>query len=651
MKTLCAILLVLIAGIAPALDSRWQKLGPETGNIPEIVADRKNPQLWFALDVERQFEARLYRSTDTGKTWIRGPLKNVTQVVVQDITSNVFVVTQNIDLWISKDHGVHFEHQNTTAIQLYKVFPDPTNQSILYASGYLRQSSTSSGALISRNAGQTWQELGNLPGFPAACAEDGCYYFFTDLVVSPTDKTVLFSGTIFDAIADPPIRYGHLLISSTDQGSSWKKVRNAEFHFYLDPFSDETYAFNNQGLWLLEHSELTRVSGTSIAQLVSVPGDARNWIGLQECKRCSERLDDFTKPLRLIRSTDHGKTWAADPDDLNHSLITVNTLNTPDLQLIAGTRGGGVYIRKKDWTASTGFLDPDISSVQSAGNKVVYSLSGKRWIFGSRSSGTIWSSIPAPSFLSLSMDPHNPLHLLGNTTNLSFPILETDDGGATWIVSSGLSEQGNYAHIAWDPIKAGIVYLSLEPYTTIYKSVDGGKTFQPQSLQFPSSVNSISRIFVDEYDDRIVYFGTSGGVFKSTNGGISAHAVNSGLPCCASSPYDFVPLGHKDNYLVLISDGSLFKTDNGGEQWHKVGSIDAYFAERLVESDRIGQHLFSIASTSDGEGQLFESLDGGKKWNNITAELGKSVSVREITDARNPQFYLATDHGVFRNRP
>ena len=68
-----ALLLALLISTAPlaaqieAAPGEWQFLGPDGGQVTELVAAPSNPQVMYAVA-----QGTLYRSVDGGATWTRG---------------------------------------------------------------------------------------------------------------------------------------------------------------------------------------------------------------------------------------------------------------------------------------------------------------------------------------------------------------------------------------------------------------------------------------------------------------------------------------------------------------------------------------------------------------------------------------------------
>ncbi len=179
----------------------------------------------------------------------------------------------------------------------------------------------------------------------------------------------------------------------------------------------------------------------------------------------------------------------------------------------------------------------------------------------------------------------------------------------------------------------------------IYKSTDGGKTFQHMGLE---DTHQIAEIATHPSNPDIVYaaavghlWGYSGtrGLFKTTDGGKSWEKLTNGLPTAASSGCTEIIM-HPQNPDILFAgfyerlrqpasfksggpNGGLFKSEDGGKSWKKItkglakgesGMIDisihlknpdimvmAYEADENIEEGKPGSGVY-------------RSDDGGKSW-------------------------------------
>jgi photosystem II stability/assembly factor-like uncharacterized protein len=145
-----------------------------------------------------------------------------------------------------------------------------------------------------------------------------------------------------------------------------------------------------------------------------------------------------------------------------------------------------------------------------------------------------------------------------------------------------------------------------------------------------------------------------GGLFKTTDGGASWHAINSGL--LTTMPVSALAIDSRDpNTLyagIRFWPGGLFKSIDGGKEWLQV---------TLPTSPRSVGVVFSLAIVPDdpdtiyvaigGPNGLFKSSDRGQSWNAVNFGFGASSEL--LAFAIDPQIsttmYAATGDGWFKS--
>ena len=176
---------------------------------------------------------------------------------------------------------------------------------------------------------------------------------------------------------------------------------------------------------------------------------------------------------------------------------------------------------------------------------------GRTWqpIFDDQPTGSIGCIVVAPS------DPN--IVYVGSGEGLHRPDLSVGDGiykstdaGKTW-THLGLRDGQQISQMAVDPRDPNKLFVAVagHPYGPnkergIYRSTDGGQTFQPV-LQKDENVGAAG-VVIDPTDSNVVYAtlwearegpwengewnGTNGGIYKSTDGGQNWQQLSGGLP-------------------------------------------------------------------------------------------------------------------------
>ncbi len=131
------------------------------------------------------------------------------------------------------------------------------------------------------------------------------------------------------------------------------------------------------------------------------------------------------------------------------------------------------------------------------------------------------------------------------------------DGGHEWEdISAGLPEGLWVSRIRASAHKEGRVYLCLNGYRNdffealVYRSEDYGKNWQRIGLNLPAEpVNVIAE---DPVNEHLLYLGTDHGLYVSSDGGSSFHAMMQGLP---HAPVHDLAIQTRDKELVVATHG------------------------------------------------------------------------------------------------
>lgn len=145
----------------------------------------------------------------------------------------------------------------------------------------------------------------------------------------------------------------------------------------------------------------------------------------------------------------------------------------------------------------------------------------------------------------------------------------------------------------------------------ILRSTNGGNTWQTQY------VDSVGRSiyeadFVDNNNGYIV--GTSGLMMKTTDGGNSWTNVSNG----STTTLWYVDFFDANTGLITGASGTVLRTTDGGATWnsHNHGTATNYAIHY------VNANLVYLGSSSSTTGRLIRSTDGGVTWADITANVG-----------------------------
>ena len=176
----------------------------------------------------------------------------------------------------------------------------------------------------------------------------------------------------------------------------------------------------------------------------------------------------------------------------------------------------------------------------------------------------------------------------------------------------------------------------------VFKSTNGGVSWIAANTGITTL--GVFSVAVDPSNTANVYVGTNiSGVFKSTNGGASWTAVNTGLT--TSPTYQVLAIDPYNPSVVYAgSDGSgLFKSINGGTSWSALNSLPSTNVQALAIDPSNTATLY--AGISSG---AVKSTNGGTTWNAINNGLDSTnVQALAIDPSNTSNVYAGTFGGGF----
>jgi photosystem II stability/assembly factor-like uncharacterized protein len=297
---------------------------------------------------------------------------------------------------------------------------------------------------------------------------------------------------------------------------------------------------------------------------------------------------------------------------------------------------------------------------------------GRTWqpIFDSQPTGSIGAIVVAPS------DPN--IVYVGSGEGLHRPDLSVGDGiykstdaGKTW-AHLGLRDGQQISQMAVDPHDPNRLFVAVagHPYGPnkergIYRSTDGGHTFQPV-LQKGENVGAAG-VVIDPSNPDTVYAtlwearegpwenaewsGPNGGIFKSTDGGQNWQQLSSGLPSGIAQAYVAVSAGNPQRLFASVATKEkvdLYRSDDAGATWAiatndprprgRIGGGDL----PMPAIDPKNPNVIYVTSTV-----TWKSADGGKTWIGFRGAPGGDDYQNIWINPNDPKIVLlASDQGA-----
>jgi photosystem II stability/assembly factor-like uncharacterized protein len=222
-------------------------------------------------------------------------------------------------------------------------------------------------------------------------------------------------------------------------------------------------------------------------------------------------------------------------------------------------------------------------------------------------------------------------------------VYRSADGGRTWELGrAGLP--GSYAVVnglAVDPARTSTVYAAvgggavLAPAGGLFRSDDGGRHWHPLPGRLEGLV--LSAVAVDPATSATLWVATSQGLFKSTDRGVTWRSLiewNRGKfhpkrvlidPKSPSTVY--LLTGESDS---RFDEEAIWKTTDGGETWSRMPDYLGSGATQDLALDPNDPDVLYLTKNWDG---VFKTTDGGQTWEPINSGL-PSDPVDELVCAK-----------------
>ncbi len=338
------------------------------------------------------------------------------------------------------------------------------------------------------------------------------------------------------------------------------------------------------------------------------------------------------------KSTDAGRVWKPIFDDQATGSIGALAVALSDPRIIYVGSGEGLQ-------------RPDLS----VGDGIYKSTdSGQSWQHLGLSEGLH----DAQQISAIIVDPHDSKRVfaavLGHPygPNAERGVFRSIDGGATWQNVLYKDENTGAVDLAFDPSNAQTVYAVLwaarqapweigesfkGPGSGLFKSTDGGSTWQPLTGGLPTVAQGLGRIgiAIAPSDPRRMYAlvdAKEGGVYRSDDAGANWQRVNHEERVWGrGSDFACVRVDPKDKDVIYIANTSTYRSMDGGASFTAIKGApggDDYHTIWINPDDP------SIILLASDQGATI-SVNGGETWsswyNQPTAQF-----YHVITDKRFP---------------
>ncbi len=637
MVRIIAGLLVAAFFASGAVAQRWERLGPEGGQVVSLAA-AKNGTVYLGTP-----DGHVFVSTDEGNHWelrgrAGGRLDGVVQALLVDMRDpqRVYAAIWDLDpqagggVFESKDGGRTWTSAGLAGEAVRALRQSPSEPDVLVAG-------TRTGVFRTADGGVSWQritppgdpELRNLDSLAINPDHSGTIYAGTyHLPWKTTDagKTwaPIHSGMIDDSDVmsleidrENPDRIFASACSgiyrSADGARSWTKLQGIPYtsrrtpQILQDPAASKVlYAGTTEGLWI------SRDLGENWARVTP-----RGWVinavaALPSAQ--GTRILIGTEARGVLASDDSGQSFfeantgfshrvisamAGDPDSPEHFLIQVE--GSP--RLLFESRDGG-----KDWS-------PLREAVPGAGAEKLFGGRGAWWA-ALREGGAARYDTELQRWQPVEFDrpAGKALRISGSETppNRGRPAIPPpqvlrviESGGIVYAVTTDTVWRGSSRGTALHRLRFGssegdLRDLNLGPQVCALAAVtiacSQGLAESLNPLPKPTGAGQL--IWLQPFDEGAndaLFLGTSKGVFRWEDGSANPwKLVESGLPALRS---DRLAVSGKLLGLAM-ANGGFYVSEDGGKSWARVDTLKETGASSAVLPD--GNGGFLIGSETEG---------------------------------------------------
>ncbi len=394
--------------------------------------------------------------------------------------------------------------------------------------------------------------------------------------------------------------------------------------------------------------------------------------------------------MGILKSTDAGVTWTQTSLTFDFSQITaiqrivINPLNTNTL--FAAT-SEGIY-KSTDagttWSQSLFVVMAMDLVMNPADTSVLISAHGNlnsslnAGMYKTTDAGETWTQLttglPSMNFgrTALSYAPSNSQVVYAGISNggsyTMLGLYKSTDNGNTWALVSNsnyVGSQGWYNNVvAVHPLDENIVFCA---GIDMYKSTNGGPNMINKSYwthgyfyYIPPGGPEGDSLYVhadhhalvfDPTDPNIIYFGTDGGVFQSTNGGEKFAGRNGGLVTAQFFNGFANSYQHENIAYGGLQDNGVLKY-TGLLAWNKVDAGDGGWCAIDPRNENIvyDEYVYLSISKSVNGGASFmnisSGLENGSSNANFVAPFVISPSEPDILYAGGKKVFKSTNGGV-----
>ncbi len=235
-------------------------------------------------------------------------------------------------------------------------------------------------------------------------------------------------------------------------------------------------------------------------------------------------------------------------------------------------------------------------------------------------------------------DPNIVILLTGGPFDTCNSIVRSTDGGKTW--ATGIEEIGGFWNKLWiEPSQGNYVYVRSSSVNSSYRSEDAGETWGTNS-------NDCTMMAFIPEDEKIAYcFGWGGWLSRTLDGGQNWQNITQ-LSMQDGRSLAIVPTD--STKFLAGGDGGVFLSTDSGLSWEERSSGLGATTSTLTV-DPVNNSILYLESSADFGGKpwpFYRSTDGGSNWEFVD-QIGRNLTV----DANEEILYRMWEKDIWGRRP
>ena len=587
------------------------------------------------------------------------PAAGTNTLIVSTLTDGMYKGTETVSAttWQKINAGIPIVQVRTHAT----ITPSPATNPVtdIYAA------TEGAGVYKTTNGGTSWTAINGSGAGALGCLD--VRSITVPVTIAP--RTLLVSTSC---------RNNSGVYQSTDDGVNWARVGPLPPAANALPLDVQSSALtrsgsfwflatSNYGLFLSNNAGATWTSPTASS---CMPANSNVFaVSFSGVSGTSELLA-YVHGIGICRSTDTGVTWALSNGTGQNSLpagfAALGGISRESGQtLYIGTDQQGVYKTVDggvNWTAWGTTANDE--NAQFTRTIVADSTGSGKYYLGTLA-GIIKTSDNAVTLSGTNMPGGGRINAITHDRDASYVAFVTahipvrinyiygdyNSDALITLLGNGVTGATNDGVVYQDRFSAASplpLYISTNN-RGLFKSTNGGTSFTAVNSGLPSMIGQANRLAFDNTpnvpeNSRVLYLGlrNAGGVYKSTNGGASWVSSSAGLSTPLAMSVNFVTVDGNNAAIVwAATDAGVFKSIDSGASWVlKYSAVDGAGSAlptgivrvRPENSNEvyIANNHVNANGTLTGSSGILKSVDGGINWANILSGV-KGSQVRVTT--------------------